>query len=439
MLAHALADPLAGLFWGLAATSLVGVPLYAGSVRGRPYAIFGFVILLLSLPGAVLMHGRLVAWLPSGVTAFANAAFVYSMAAAGAHLVSLVRPRLRTPAFRFLVSIPGMAFIAAGALSGVWLLALLPVRALLEALELDGALAALRWLDLVPFAIAAASIVTSLRIGREIVRIPLAHPEVDAAPHPSADRVTRVPVERFRGRAPDPLPKRPLRVVQISDPHLGPWQSITELQRRIEGLCAHEPDLVLLTGDFLTMEGVGTPGALAEALTPLRRLSGRTFAIFGNHDHESPEEVRHGLGSNGVQLLVDAEALVETPVGPVQLVGANYVGRGRKEHLEALLGRHQRITGHLRILLLHDPSAFRFVPRGGADLTLSGHTHGGQLGLVSFGMDWTVLARSAWPDHGLFERGTNRLYVHRGTGFYGFPLRIGVPGEASLLELVLAV
>ncbi len=438
MIAAALADPLAGLFWGLAATSLVGVPLYAGSVRGRAYAIFGFVVLLISLPGAVVMHGRLLTWLPSGVTALANAAFVYSMGAAGAHLVSLVRPRLRTRAFRFLVSIPGMAFIAAGALSGVWLLALLPVRGLLAALDLRGALAALRWLDLVPFAIAAASIVTSLRLAREIVRIPLARPETEAAPHPGADRVKRVPVERFRRRPPAPLAARPLRVVQISDPHLGPWQSAEELRRRIEGLCAHEPDLVLLTGDFLTMEGMGTPGALAEALAPLQRLADRAFAIFGNHDHESPEEVRHGLGANGVRLLVDAEAIVETPVGAVQLVGADYVGRGRKEHLERLLERHPRIDGHLRILLLHDPSAFRFVPRGDVDLTLSGHTHGGQLGLVSFGMDWTVLARSAWPDHGLFERGTNRLYVHRGTGFYGFPLRIGVPGEASLLELVLA-
>ena len=51
-------------------------------------------------------------------------------------------------------------------------------------------------------------------------------------------------------------------------------------------------------------------------------------------------------------------------------------------------------------------------------------------------LDWTVLSRSRWPDHGLFACGRSRLYVHRGTGFYGFPLRIGVPGEASILELL---
>ena len=56
---------------------------------------------------------------------------------------------------------------------------------------------------------------------------------------------------------------------------------------------------------------------------------------------------------------------------------------------------------------------------------------------MSLGLDWTVLSRSRWPDHGLFARGSNRLYVHRGNGFYGFPLRVGVPGENSVLELVL--
>ena len=431
MAAHAFADPLAGLFWGLAATSLIGVPLYAGSVRGRAYALFGLVILLLSLPGAIVMHERLLTWLAPGMRQLANTAFVYSMAAAGVHLASLVRPRLRGPGFRFLISIPGMAFIAAGALSGVWLLALLPVRAVLVALDWHRALAAMRWLDLLPFLVAALSIVTSLRLAREVVRIRLA-----GADEEGPARVVRIPVERYRRRTPLPLSSRPLRVVQISDPHLGPWQSVASLRRRIAELCTHEPDLVLLTGDFLTMEGRGTPGALGEALAPLRALEGRAFAILGNHDHESLEEVAAGLAMNRIRLLVDEEAVAQTPAGAVQIIGADYVGKGRKEHLEGLLTRYPRREDHVRLLLLHDPRGFRFVPRDDVDLTLSGHTHGGQLGLVSVGLDWTVLARSAWPDHGLFGHGRNRLYVHRGTGFYGFPLRIGVPGEASLLELV---
>jgi predicted MPP superfamily phosphohydrolase len=229
---------------------------------------------------------------------------------------------------------------------------------------------------------------------------------------------------------------RPLRVVQISDPHLGPWQPVAKLRRRLVSLLSHDPDLVLLTGDFLTMESAGTPGALGRAFMPLRAVAGRSFAILGNHDLECEHEVRAALEASGVRLLVDEEAVVETATGPVQIVGAAWVWRQRREHLHALLQRWPRRPGHLRLLLLHDPSCFHHVPPDEVDLTLSGHTHGGQLGLVSLGLPWTVLSRSRWPDHGLFGQGSNRLYVHRGTGFYGFPLRVGVPGEASLLEVV---
>ena len=140
--------------------------------------------------------------------------------------------------------------------------------------------------------------------------------------------VTRVPVERYRRRRPAPLAQRPLRIVQIADPHLGPWRPVHRLRRVIADLVAHEPDLVLLTGDFLTMEGAGSPGALARALEPLRALPGRCFAIFGNHDHEAEQEVRQALAANGIRLLVDDEAIADTPVGPVQIVGADWVGTG---------------------------------------------------------------------------------------------------------------
>jgi predicted MPP superfamily phosphohydrolase len=210
---------------------------------------------------------------------------------------------------------------------------------------------------------------------------------------------------------------------------------VARLRGLLERLVDHDPDLVLLTGDFLTMESNATPGALAEALAPLRRLRGRCYAIFGNHDHEAPEEVRHGLAANGVRLLVDEGCVHESPLGPVQIIGADYTRHERRRHLAELLDAHPRLPGHLRLLLLHDPSAFHELPDDAVDLVLSGHTHGGQVGLVSFGLDWTVLARSRWPDHGLFARGRSHLYVHRGTGFYGFPLRVGVPGEASILEV----
>jgi predicted MPP superfamily phosphohydrolase len=413
------------LFRALALGALVAVPLVAWRVRGRLYAVFGFALLALSLPGAWVTLRHLEAWLEEPWRSLALWAFVWGIAAAAGHLLHLMRARLRGRIFRLAVSVPGQTFIASSFMAGPWQLVLWPLRAGLAAAGYEQAVGLAHWLDVVPYVVGAISVATSTRRVTEWVTIRLGGdgPEV----------LTRVPVTRERSR---PVAQdRPLRVVQITDPHLGPWQSVRRLRSTIESLLEHEPDLVLLTGDFLTMEGNGTRGALSEALAPLSDHPGRCFAIFGNHDHEEPDQVRDALVANGVELLLDAEACVGTETGPVQILGADYVRKGRSEHLKELFTRHPRREEHLRLLLLHDPAAFHHVPAGEVDLTLSGHTHGGQVGLVSLGLDWTVLSRSRWPDHGLFARGASRLYVHRGTGFYGFPLRVGVPGEASVLEL----
>lgn len=88
-----------------------------------------------------------------------------------------------------------------------------------------------------------------------------------------------------------------------------------------------------------------------------------------------------------------------------------------------------------RLALLHDPGCFRHLPPGTADLVLSGHLHGGQLGLFRVGGGWTVPRIAGLPDHGLWARGRERMYVHRGNAHYGFPLRIGVPAEETIMSL----
>ena len=418
---QAYADPawLAGSVIALALLTLLGVPIYAWLVRSGRYAIFTGISLLVSLPGAIVMHARLLDLMPAELDALLTAGFLYSLGAAAIHTTSLVRARLRHPVFRLGISVPGQMCLVAGFLSSVWLLLLLPVRGALVLADQPALLDVLGWLDLVPFAVALASLVTSTRVVPETVRLAL------GADGP--DTIQRVPVERHRRRPPAPLARRPLRIVQITDPHLGPWQPTRKLRRHLDELVARDPDLVLLTGDFLTMESRGSPGQLAAAFEPLRKVSGRAFACFGNHDHEAPDEVRHALESNGIQLLIDEEARTETPLGPVQIIGADHVWSERERHLRELLGRYPRRAGELRLLLLHDPIGFQYVPKGDVDLTFSGHTHGGHIGLVSFGFDWTVMSRTQRPDQGLFAHGSNRLYVHRGTGFYGFPMRVGVP------------
>jgi predicted MPP superfamily phosphohydrolase len=420
--------PPDALLPSLAAAIGVGVPLFAARARGRTYALFALVLVTLSFPAGVILAARLIELSGPRFGPLVGWLFVYGIAATGLHMASLVRARLRRRWVRYAMSVPGMAMLALGALALPYLALLAPIRGLLGLADAHGALATLAYLDWLPVAAVAHALATSFGARREFVRIDLA-----AGGEPETLRR----VAALRSFAPlPPSARRPLRFVQITDPHIGPWQPVHRLRRRVEELIAHEPDLVLLTGDFLTMESNSTQGALAQALAPLSNLRGRCFAIFGNHDHEAPEEVQRALAANGIRLLIDAEAVVETPAGAVQIVGADHYWEEREERVPALLKRFPRRPGHLRLFLLHDPLGFRSVPKGEVDLTLSGHTHGGQIGLVSFGLDWTVLSRSRWPDHGLFGHGASRLYVHRGTGFYGFPLRVGVPGELSLVELL---
>jgi len=424
-------DSLRSAFPFLAAITWLFVPIYAFAQRGRTFAIFSALVIGISLAGALIVHARLPLWAQEPWLGALDLAFTYGMGAAALHYAHLVRARMRGPLFRALVSTPGQTFIASSLMATVWLVILAVARIPLSFLEPSRALEALAPLDLVPYAVGAIAALTSPGAWLEHVLVRL-----DGEP---PETFRRVAVERARFASAsfvEDSGEAMLRIAQISDPHLGPWQSVSQLRARVDELVAQDPDLVLLTGDFLTMESNATPGALATALEPLRALAGRCYAIFGNHDHEAPDEVRAGLAAAGVDLLVDDARETATPVGPVQIVGSDYVRKERRAHLRKLLEEHPRRPGQLRLLLLHDPSGFHDLPDDEVDLVFSGHTHGGQVGLVSLGLDWTVLAGSRWPDHGLFARGKSHLYVHRGTGFYGFPLRIGVPGEHSILQVV---
>jgi predicted MPP superfamily phosphohydrolase len=213
--------------------------------------------------------------------------------------------------------------------------------------------------------------------------------------------------------------------------------SVARLSRIAARAVAKKPDLVILTGDFLTMESQSDPELLSRALAPLRAMEGKVFACHGNHDHEAMETVQKALADTKIILLVDEAQDVETEAGPVQIVGMDFVWRGREAHLAGVCAAHPRKPGRTRIVLLHDPGAFRHLPEGEGDLVLSGHTHGGQVGLVSLGLSWTFLRLFGIriPDHGFWARGRDRMYVHRGTGHYGFPLRLGVPSEESVLRV----
>jgi predicted MPP superfamily phosphohydrolase len=369
----------------------------AGMVRGRPYVFFAAVML------------GIYSLVATSLARYAGVLFpLYAYLHATVYLsfVFLARPRMRPLWFRLLVSWPASWFLGSTLLAFPWAIAVA------LGLRPTGLF--------VPYAIALVGLLDTFVPRRETVHVVVGEP--------GRAELLRAP----RSRGADP---RPLRVVQITDPHLGPFMSVNRLRRICERAVAARPDLVLLTGDFLTMESQGEATLLGQALAPLKELEGRSFACLGNHDLEALAHVRSGLASAGVALLVDEKRRIETPAGPVEILGFAFRWQGRKAHLEEVSARHPR-DGALRIGLLHDPGAFRHLPEGTADLVLSGHTHGGQLGLLWMGLPQTIVsALSRIPDHGLWGRGKDRLYVHRGTGHYGFPLRLGVPPEESVLEL----
>lgn len=381
----------------LAATTLVAVA--AALLRSRSYAIFRGVLLTLhSLCAAGLLGAFHAVW----------PVFVLLHATVYVQAVVLMWPRMMPLAYRALVSWPSAFFLAGTLLGWPW--------ALLRAFGFDP------WVPWLPYALAFVGMVQSLSTRKSEV-----HVRVADGTHVTA--LARCALGAGRNES-------ALRIAQITDPHLGPFMSVARLRRICERLASKEPDLVVLTGDFLTMESQADPNVLADSLAPLGALGGRVFACLGNHDHEAPQTVMAALSRVGVRLLVDDSAVVDTRAGTVQIVGLDFHWRGRRKHIRGVCEGHPRIQGALRVLLLHDPSAFVHVPDGEADLVLSGHTHGGQVGLVSLGLPTTLLSLfSRSPDHGLWGLGSNRLYVHRGTGHYGFPLRVGVPAEESVLHV----
>ncbi len=302
-----------------------------------------------------------------------------------------------------------------------------------------------------PFILCAIGLLQSLWTAEETVDLRL-RPEPDAhGPdghvvdgHGSDRRLRRFP--EGLGAPADAEGRRPLSIVQITDPHLGPFMSIKRLARICQRAVDRQPDLILITGDLMTMESQKVD-VLAEALAPLSQYRGRVFACHGNHDHEARLVVSEALAKVGITLLIDQASTVSTAVGMVEVVGADFQWREREQHLARLCAEYPRARASnnddgvpekdgFRLLLLHDPGAFRHVPAGQFDLVLSGHTHGGQIGLVSFGLPHTFVSLvTTIPDHGPWARGGERLYVHRAQGHYGFPLRLGVPGEQSLLRV----
>jgi len=222
------------------------------------------------------------------------------------------------------------------------------------------------------------------------------------------------------------------RIVQISDVHIGPIlgrRFAADLVARIEAL---GPDLIAVTGDLVD----GPVAKLTDEVAPFGGLRARdgVWFVTGNHDHYSGAEAWvERLRALGLRVLRNEHVTLGEGEGRFDLAGvedhhARLVSEGWAEDLPAALDG--RDASRPVVLLAHDPSTFKQASRLGVDLQLSGHTHGGQI------WPFSLLVRLAVPFlAGLYERGDSKLYVSRGTGFWGPPMRLLAPAEIT--EIVL--
>ena len=227
-------------------------------------------------------------------------------------------------------------------------------------------------------------------------------------------------------------------MAHLTDLHLGPLMSGAQMTAFAERVNALEPDLVVLTGDLFDFD----PSYIDEGCRALGALRARygVFAVLGNHDVVTgADAIADGLARHtGIRLLRDEWVRVALDDGAIAVAGIEDPGVGWRERdceSPAIDRLAREIPPELpRLLLIHRPAYFAQAARAGFPLALAGHTHGGQVSLP-FLPHWNVARVMAHWTRGIFQQDGATLYVNRGLGVAGLPLRLNCPREIALLTL----
>jgi len=218
------------------------------------------------------------------------------------------------------------------------------------------------------------------------------------------------------------------RIVHLSDTHHSPFTDLEHISRAVDIANKLEPDAVFLTGDYVSHDR-DYIAPVAEVLGNLRSEFG-TFACLGNHDHWTDAElVTHLLRGEGINVLINEGFRFEVREASFWLAGVDDYMAGKTDVPAALKGS---FPDEPKILLAHNPLIFRQSVRSNVDLTLSGHTHGGQIKMRD--PEKRILPRRKLTS-GLHRRKESQIYITRGIGTVVVPARYQCPPEISLLEL----
>jgi predicted MPP superfamily phosphohydrolase len=250
------------------------------------------------------------------------------------------------------------------------------------------------------------------------------------------------------------LPKafKGMKIVQISDIHSGSLSDLTAVAKGIEKINAINADAIFFTGDL-----VNNKSDEAEDFIPIfSKLKAKhgVFSILGNHDYgdyvewESKAHKKANLErlkeihkENGWRLLLDEHIVLEQEGEKIALIGVeNTSFKNRFQTYGSLEKAYKGSEIHpFKILLSHDPSHWDGEINSkykDIDLTLSGHTHGFQFGIDIPWLKWSPVQYVYKQWAGLYQKDNQHLYVNRGFGFLGYPGRVGIMPEITVIELV---
>jgi predicted MPP superfamily phosphohydrolase len=249
---------------------------------------------------------------------------------------------------------------------------------------------------------------------------------------------------------------RGLRIVQLSDIHSGSFGNKEAVAKGVKKVLDLKPDIILFTGDLVNDQAIEMDD-YTDVFSQLKAPMG-VYSILGNHDYgdyhygfkpEGPvleekianlESLKRLQAAMGWRLLLDENVVLERGGDRIALIGIqNWSALKRFPKYgnlaKAYVGAEKQ---PFKILMSHDPTHWdaEVRPRfGDIDLMLAGHTHGMQFGVELPGFKWSPVQYVYRQWAGLYEEGAQKLYVNRGYGFIGYPGRVGILPEITLIEL----
>ncbi len=242
-----------------------------------------------------------------------------------------------------------------------------------------------------------------------------------------------------------------LKIVQVSDIHSGSFISTTHLEEAIKILLQQNADIIFFTGDLVNNETTET-APFIEILSRVKAPMG-VYSTLGNHDYgdyvtwDSPEakaknlqDLKNVHAQLGWKLMMNEHVVLKKGDAEIALIGVE--NWGGNLHFPKYGDLKKAYAGTekypIKLLLSHDPSHWGKQVRTeykDIDITFSGHTHGFQFGIEIPGFKWSPSQYVYKEWAGLYSEGNQHLYVNRGLGFLGYPGRVGISPEITLMEL----